>query len=154
MNDKQPEVNAKEYSQEIINRFTTLATLLGGFTFAGLTVLITNVQQHKLYRSAFVLTGLSTIFLVTIGVIGSYLGIVTKLKTLTEEGSFLYKMGTVFIFGTYGGILFFFINISILSFLVSNSLGIIISIASFAAFILIMVFIGKIGTYVGPPDES
>lgn len=62
---------AKLFHENVIDKLSTIASLLGGFAFTGLTVILTNPDKIAFSDVAFVLTALATFFFIGAAIVGS-----------------------------------------------------------------------------------
>lgn len=138
----------RNYSAKVVTSLSAIATFIGGFSFASLTVLLTGFKTSEYFEIAFGITALSTLLWVSLSVLGACLSIVSESIHL-RQGSPLFRLATSFTFLTYLGIILFFTNIAIFSFIASTTLGIIVGGMAILTTILLFIAIGKVGNHWG-----
>ncbi len=121
--------DGREYSAAVVAAFTGVATFLGGFAFAALTVLLSLDDRSAYFQTVFVVTAVTTLVWVAVAALGAFLSVATRVTHLLR-GSPLLRIATAFTNSLYAALLLLFINVAMLAFLVSASVGVIASVAA------------------------
>ena len=121
--------DGRGYSAAITSAISGIAVFLGGFAFAALTVLL-SLHEHSVYfQCVFFVTTLSALLWVGLAALGAFLTVAAQTVHLLS-GSPLLNVATVFVTSVYVALALFFINVTMLAFLVSAIVGIATAVVS------------------------
>lgn len=107
-----------EFFQNVIRELTTVASLLGGFSFTGMTIILTNSSEVVFSPATFFVCAITTCILVT----ASIVGVLFSLFHLTarQEIPPVFLIWFVLVFC---GIIFFFITVTMLAWSLGTAIG-------------------------------
>lgn len=133
MSDQPPvKRKRKEFYQHVIQQLTVVSSLLGGFSFAGLTVLLTITQSQFFSSTTFLLTALTTCLLVGASIIGALFSVFYFTEDERTPAVFV-----IWFFLVPIGIVLFFATLVMLAFSLKFWVGIVCAGVSLLVVVLI-----------------
>ena len=116
---------AHSWEKQVPSQLTTVTSLLAGFTFASLTVLITNAKPGILYQAVYIMAAVTVFNLVIVSIVGALLRVAYD---MCKRSAALARIEVFWGLGSILGIVLFLATVALLSFLAGNFLGIVCSV--------------------------
>jgi hypothetical protein len=126
-------ISRREFYQNAIKELTVISSLLSGFSFTSMTIILTNTSSVVFSQNTFLVVALATCTLATASIIGALFSIFHLAQHQKKPIVF-----AVWFFLVIGGIFLFFDAITLLAFSFSHRVGIICAIASALALLLVL----------------
>jgi hypothetical protein len=136
----------RQYSASVSAAFTSVATFLGGFSFAATTVLVGLADRSPYFKVVLFVTAFSALVWVALAALGAFLTVAASSVHLRDESP-LFGVASVFAFGVYFALVLFFVNVPMLAFLVSRAVGLVVSGASAVVGVLLGLALVKISNH-------